>query len=213
MASPPRKTTASAAREPRFRNRVTVDEKLLAGMEKLLAQGENFSTVSVERLAEAAGIARATFYLHFRDKGELVTHLVEQVRREIVSSAGPWFEDASQTTREDMGRTLRGIIGVYRKHHTILAAMAQTAPTNPEVARLSRQMRDDLCAQSRKAVRQLREGKRSHPRANDLTADILTLAIDHCSTLHPELLQGRKFDDYVDTWTHISWSALASADD
>lgn len=199
----------SAPRSPRFKERSTIDEKLLLGMEKLLAQGENFSTVSVERLAETAGIARATFYLHFRDKGELVAHLVEQVRREIVTSAGMWFEDASTTTREDLSKTLRGIIGVYRTHHTILSAMAQTAPTNAEVERLSRLMREDLCVQSRKAVRQLRQSNRAHPQSNDLTADILTLAIDHCSTLHPEMLKGRKFDDIVETWTHISWSALA----
>lgn len=194
----------------RTQARPGIGEKLLSAMEKLLAQGENFSSVSVERLAEAAGIARATFYLHFRDKAELVTYLVEQVRKEIVSSAGAWFQDASLTTREDLEKTLRGIIGVYRKHHVILAAMAQTAPNNEQLAQLSRQMWDELCMQSRHAVAQLRKAGRAHEAASDQVADVLTLAIDHCATLHPEYLQGRRFEAFVKTWTHISWNALAA---
>ncbi len=193
----------------RFRERVSIDVKLLRAMEQLLANGENFSTVSIDRLSELAGIARATFYLHFRDKAELVAHLVEQVQKEIVTSAGSWFEDASTTTRADMSRTLRGIVSVYREHHVILAAMAQTSPTNDEVALLSRKMRDQLCAQSRKAVRELKTAGIAHPDADDRVADILTLAIDHVSTLNPELFGDKAFEATVETWTHIAWSALS----
>ena len=46
----------------------------------------------------------------------------------------------------------------------------------------------------------------------DLVADVLTLAIDHCATLHPEHLQGRRFEAFVKAWTHISWNALAAAE-
>lgn len=192
------------------RNRLSTDEKLLAGMEKLLAQGENFSTVSIERLTESAGISRATFYLYFGDKGELVTHLVEQVKDEIVKSAGIWFQDASFVSRADMQQTLRGIIGVYRKHHVILAAMAQTASGNAEVARLSREMRTNLCWESRRAVSRLRSAGRAHPDASDLVADLLTLAIDLYSTAHAEMLQGKNFERVVAGWTHIAWNALAA---
>jgi AcrR family transcriptional regulator len=200
---------APAKKPRRFKERVSIDIKLLRAMEQLLANGESFSTVSIDRLSELAGIARATFYLHFRDKAELVAHLVEQVQREIVSAAGRWFEDASTTTKDDMARTLRGIIGTYREHHVILSAMAQTAATNDEVAALSRKMREQLCAQSRKAVRELREAGLAHPDADDRVAEVLTLAIDHVATFNPELLGEKAFAATVNTWTHIAWTALA----
>lgn len=209
----PRSTAkADLPRAPRFVQRPTIDLRLLDGLEKLISEGETFSTVSVERLAMAAGIGRATFYKHFRDKGELISHLFEQVRKEIIAAAGMWFEDASTTSRADLARTLRGILGVYRRHHVVLSAMAQTAVTNEDVGRLSRQMRDELCLQSRKALRQLRQAGRANPEAEDLVADLLTLAIDHCSTLEPDLLEGRGFDRLVESWTHISWSALGMTD-
>lgn len=194
------------------RSRLATDEKLLVGMEKLLAQGESFSTVSIERLTESAGISRATFYLYFRDKGELVTHLVTKVRDEIVKSAGVWFEDASLVRRSDMQQTLRGIIGVYREHHVILAAMAQTAASNPDVAQLSREMRSNLCRESRRAVAQLHHAGRGHPDSSDLVADLLTLAIDHCATAHPEMLHGKNFERLIAAWTHIAWNALVAPD-
>jgi AcrR family transcriptional regulator len=206
-----KKTKSPSPRQSaRTAGRLSIDEKLLHGMEKLLAQGESFSTVSVERLAETAGIARATFYLHYRDKADLVAHLVRQVRKEIVAAAGVWFEDASRTTRKDIERALRGILGVYRTHHVILSAMSQTASTNEEVARLSHQMWEELCEASRKALRQLKASKRAHPQGSERVADFLTLAINHCATLHPQMLRGRKFEETVEAWTHISWNALAA---
>ena len=212
MATKPRASKSAPAEDPRLarRNRLSTDDKLLVAMERLLETGESFSTVSIERLAEVAGISRATFYLYFRDKAELVTHLVQRVRDEIVTSAGVWFQDASLVQRSDLRQTLKGIIGVYRKHHVILAAMAQTAPSNADVARLSEQMRSDLCLESRRALARLRGKARAHRDASDLVADLLTLAIDHCSTLHPEMLKGKAFDRVVDAWTHISWHALAA---
>lgn len=210
MAAQKKAGERTDAKKPRrFKERVSIDIKLLRAMEQLLANGESFSTVSIDRLSELAGIARATFYLHFRDKAELVAHLVEQVQREIVASAGRWFEDASTTTKDDMARTLRGIIGTYREHHVILAAMAQTAATNDEVAMLSRKMREQLCAQSRKAVRELREAGLAHPDADDRVAEALTLAIDHVATFNPELLSDKALPATVNTWTHIAWSALS----
>lgn len=208
MPAPTRKFSDSPRSAERRLRRSDINEKLLSAMEALLARGETFSSVSVERLAEAAGISRATFYVHFRDKAELVRHLVEQVRSEIVAAAGRWFEDASFTTREDIKQTLRGIIGVYRTHHVILSAMTQMAPSDVEVAKLSRRMLEELCMESRKAVSQLGAAGRGNPKATELIADILTMAIHHCSIAHPELLAGRKFEQLVEGWTHISWSAL-----
>jgi TetR/AcrR family transcriptional regulator, ethionamide resistance regulator len=210
MSTPVRRFSASPRSATRQRGRTDVNQKLLAAMETLLARGETFSSVTVERLAEAAGISRATFYLHYRDKAELVRHLVEQVRSEIVAAAGRWFEDASLTTRADIKQTLRGIIGVYRTHHVILSAMVQMAPADVEVAKLSRRMVDELCAESRRAVGQLAAAGRGNPKASERVADLLTMAIHHCSIAHPELLSGRKFEELIETWTHISWSAMAS---
>ncbi len=205
------KTSTNIAKErEKRRKKVSVDKKLLLAMESLLQNGEEFSTTTIERLSETAGISRATFYLNYRDKADLVTHLFEQVRIEIIESAGQWFVNAASTTYEDIRTTLKGILGTYREHYVVLAALHQTAQTNPEVAKLSQEMRDGLCQASIKAAQDLADAGRGNPKAGATVAMLLTLAIDTVSTLQPELLDDENLDDTCDAWAHITWSALAN---
>jgi hypothetical protein len=39
------------------------------GLEKLLAEGESFTGLTVERLASVAGVSRSMFYVCFEDNG------------------------------------------------------------------------------------------------------------------------------------------------
>ncbi|GAB3379158.1 hypothetical protein GCM10027567_22490 [Spongiibacter taiwanensis] len=178
-------------------------------MEELLENGEEFSTTTIDRLSETAGISRATFYLNYKDKADLVTHLFEQVRIEIIESAGDWFINAANTTYHDIRNTLKGILSTYRNHYVVLSALHQTAQTNSEVAKLSRDMRESLSHSSVKAAEQLKAAGRGNPLAGPMVASLLTLAIDSVSTLQPELLTDEKLDETCDAWAHITWSALA----
>lgn len=204
-------TNIAKEREKR-RKKISVDKKLLLAMETLLENGEEFSTTTIDRLSVTAGISRATFYLNYRDKADLVTHLFEQVRIEIIESAGQWFVSAGDTTFEDIRETIRGILSTYREHYVVLAALHQTAQTNPEVAKLSRDMRDGLVAASVKAAQELEAAGRGNAHAGPVVATLLTLAIDNVSTLQPELLDKENFDNTCDAWAHITWSSLASKD-
>ena len=67
--------------------KATIEDRLLGATERLIEQGFSFATLTVEQLATEAGIARATFYLHFSDKSELVAKLMVRVTQEVVGSA------------------------------------------------------------------------------------------------------------------------------
>ena len=209
-ANPADKATSIEKARDRRRKKISTDQKLLMAMEALLKNGEEFSTTTIERLSEAAGISRATFYLNYKDKGDLVTHLFEQVKVEIIESAGQWFVSAGTTTYDDIKRTIRGILGVYKEHYVILSALHQTAQTNPELAIIARDFKDGLCEASCQALIQLRQAGRANTEADDMVARLLTLAIDNVSTLQPELLDERNFQISCDAWSHITWSALVA---
>jgi len=199
-----RRRATPAADRPR------IEDKLLAAMEKLLAKGGGFSSVSIEQLMAAAGLARATFYLHFRDKGELLTRLMERVRQEIVVSAGLWFQHAELAQREDMRRALVGILGVYRKHHVIIDAVVETASRDAQVARLWRETMEGLCAESRSAVLALRQAGRASEAATPLLADLLTWSVNHCALQYGRRLRGAQLEKLADALTHICWNAIVS---
>lgn len=203
--------TSNIAKErEKRRKKVSVDKKLLIAMEKLLENGEEFSTTTIERLSEAAGISRATFYLNYKDKADLVTHLFEQVRIEIIESAGDWFIDAANTTYDDIRKTLSGILRTYREHYVVLSALNQTAQTNTDVAALAKGMRQSLSESSIQAAEQLAKAGRGNPHAGPVVASLLTLAIDNVSTMQPELLTEDNIGATIDAWAHITWASLAA---
>jgi len=78
----------SVTRRPRGRPDGTTVSSLLEALERMLEQGRSFTTVSVDELAREAGISRATFYLHFRNKGDVVRRLMEEVEKEVAAAAG-----------------------------------------------------------------------------------------------------------------------------
>jgi len=51
---------------------------LLEATKQLLAEETSVAALSVDRIVAAAGMSRATFYLHFKDKTELVAALAEE---------------------------------------------------------------------------------------------------------------------------------------
>lgn len=196
--------------KPAKAERPKIEDQLLRAMEQLLDEGESFSAVSIERLTSAAGLARATFYLHFRDKAELVTRLMGRVREEIVASAGLWFEHAELAQREDMRTALRGILGVYQKHHVIIDAVVETARRDAQVAQLWNEMLEALCAESRRAVQSLRLAGRARAEATPLLADVLTWSVNYCAMHYGAKLQGRQLDKLVETLTHVCWNAIVA---
>ena len=115
----------------RARNDVDValnmEERLQQALERLLDRGLTITAISVDALSREAGIARATFYLHFRDKGELVARLIARVADEVVGAGGLWFVHAEDARFEDLRAAMARFFDAYLEHHAILAAAAETA--------------------------------------------------------------------------------------
>jgi AcrR family transcriptional regulator len=185
-----------------------VEQRLLAAMERLLERGVAFGSLSVEQLAAEADMARATFYLHFRDKGELVLRLMGQLTDEIIASAGVWFENAEHADRRDIERALHGIVGTFRKHHAIVAAINDTAPYDPAVAKLYGEMMDKLCAASRRAIATVKKQGKAHPQATPDVGTILTWAVDlYCARFIRDH-DGAQVYRLVKSLAHICASAI-----
>ena len=70
-------------------------QQILASAGELL-QGWSYGDISMERIAERAGIAKGTLYLYFRTKEELFLRLFEQ-------QLGTWYAEIEALAREDAG--------------------------------------------------------------------------------------------------------------
>lgn len=166
---PTRRTRAKYARG----ERPTIEARLLGAMERLLEKGNRFASVSVEQLMEEAGMTRSSFYLHFRDRGELVSRLMQQVASELAESTGTWLANAESAHRSDMEKALVGMVQSYKKHQAILAAINDVAPHDENVATLYQDMVESLCLQARSSLKTVKRAGRSRPGATDDVADIM----------------------------------------
>ncbi|MGQ0619776.1 MAG: TetR/AcrR family transcriptional regulator [Panacagrimonas sp.] len=174
---PTRATRAKPGHQPRE----SIEDRLLAAMERLLEKGQRFAALSVEQLTQEAGISRATFYLHFRDKGELVARLMGQVTEELIASTGAWLGNADDAQRKDLQQALVGVVQTFRKHQAILAAVSDTAPHDPSVASLYQAMIDRTGVQTRRSLATVKRKGLSRPAADNDVADALSeMIVTYC---------------------------------
>lgn len=199
---PTRRTRAKLGDQPRQ----SIEDRLLLAMERLVEQGHRFAEVSVEQLAEAAGIARGTFYLHFRDKGELVARLMSLVTEEIISSTGTWMSNAEAADDPELRQALVGMVATFKKHQAILAAVHDTASHDRNVAALYRRMVERIVEQSRASLDIARRKGRSRPGATDDVAEVLSWMIVMYLARFVGEREGAALDQLAETLGYISAS-------
>lgn len=212
MSKPPKRIRKRPAPERELAS-PRVEEPLLEAIESLLESGHTFGSLTVAQLAREAGIGRATFYLHYRDKGELVRRLMRKLTAEVIHSAGAWFAPGGTVDRASMQRALQGIVATFKKHQAVLAAANDMAPFDPEVAEAHAQMMDELCRLSRKAVSQVRRTGQASDKATPELADLLTWFLElYCARFIADR-NGRQVNALVDLFAHVCGSAIFAAHD
>lgn len=134
----------SVTRKPRAKpigdRRPAIESRLLEATERLLADGTAFTELSVEQLCSEAGIARSTFYVYFRDKGDLVVRLAEEMLDHLATAAAAWWQAGS--SREELLAATRAMVGIYARHTALFAALTETAAYDAELREIQEAMLD-----------------------------------------------------------------------
>lgn len=191
---------------------LNMEERLQLALERLLDRGLTITAISIDALAREAGIARATFYLHFRDKGELVARLIARVADEVVGAGGLWFVHAEDARFEDLRAAMARFFDAYMQHHAILAAAAETAPYDAQVGELHSRMIERFVAESRQAVQRIAASGRAHAGLPTMVAEVLSWSVNHTYVQYGKGLDDARREAFIDTWTHVVWHAIFAPD-
>src|SRR6201991_5144504 len=116
----------SVTRKPQARRRERreqIERRLLDATDRLMADGTSFTELSVDRLATEAGISRASFYIYFEDKGDLLRRLTTQVFEDLASSGEKWWSVADRHDPADALAAITDIVAGYRRHQALLVAL------------------------------------------------------------------------------------------
>jgi AcrR family transcriptional regulator len=137
----------------RAQRRETIMRALSDAVQRLHAEGEAFTNVSVARLVKEAGISRTTFYVYFVDKGDLIYALTEEVVGELVKTTRAWWELPPEATKQDLRAALLHTEEINVPG--VMASIVEVASYDPVV----RQRYHDLVARSAsEASRFIQEG-------------------------------------------------------
>lgn len=200
----------SVTRKPRAKpvadRRPAIEKRLLEATERLLADGNAFTELSIEQLCSDAGIARSTFYVYFRDKGDLVVRLAEEMLDHLSTAAAAWWTPDS--TRDDLLAATRTMVAIYASHAALFAALTETAAYDAELRRIQEEMLD---RHAEPLARLIETGKRNgtvreiHTRETVIA--LIWMVQGACHRLTPQAGE-RGLDHLAETITSICWHAL-----
>lgn len=125
----PSRRARSADKAPKL----SVEDRLLAAIQRLLKEDKSFGMLSVEQLATEAGLSRGTFYVHFKDKDELVIRLVQYLTDELVAGLGNWGLGLDWANEEDVKQAVDGVMRCFYEHRAIVVAIRDTMKGNQEI--------------------------------------------------------------------------------
>ncbi len=186
-----------------------MERRLLDATERLMSEGASFTELSVDRLSTEAGISRASFYIYFEDKADLLRRLARQVMGDLADGGARWWSVAWRHDPDDVRAAMAGIIARYRRHQPVLVALNEMAAYDPLVAATYRDLLADV---SQRLTRVIEDGqadgsiRRGLPAAT--TADTLTWMVERAC--HQNLpVKPRDYDaELAATLAEIVWGAL-----
>lgn len=152
-------TTTRRPQRNRADRRARMEHDLLEATERLMDDGTTFTELSVDRLASEAGISRATFYVYFEDKADLLRLLAARVLAELSEAAQRWWSVADRRNAgslsdagnlRDAGET---IIASYREHQVIIGAAVELAAYSPDIAAWYRDLIGEIVADFEDVIR------------------------------------------------------------
>jgi AcrR family transcriptional regulator len=202
----------SVTRKPqvtRQQRREQMERRLLDATERLMSEGGSFTELSVDRLSTEAGMSRASFYIYFEDKADLLRRLARQVMGDLAEGGARWWTVAWRHDPDDVRAAMAGIIDTYRRHQPVLVALNEMAAYDPLVAATYRDLLTDI---SRRLTRVIEDGqadgsiRRELPAAT--TAETLTWMVERAC--HQNLpMKPRDYDaELAATLAEIVWGAL-----
>ena len=107
------------------------EREILEAAQTLLRE-RPFREVTVNAIMARTGVKRPSFYVHFRDRHDVVLRVFAEIGDEMYAVTEPWFAadaDAIEANRVGLG----GLVGLYARHGRVIKAVADAAADDPDV--------------------------------------------------------------------------------
>lgn len=189
------------------RRREATQEKILAAFRELLETGSPVAAMSVDRICEAAGVSRSTFYAHFPDKTELIARLAAEDSEPWMALAEPVLADPA-AGREDVERVVRTLVTNWREHAVVGAAIIELAEYDAAAHDAWQATISGMAQTVADHLRLRWAGRESEHADPDTVAEVLAWMVERCC--HKMLPADAPADDEqaIAALTEVVWRVL-----
>ncbi|QLY28837.1 TetR/AcrR family transcriptional regulator [Nocardia huaxiensis] len=200
--------------QPRRREkRIALEGRLLDAAETLMSeQNLTFAELSVDRLAGAAGISRASFYLYFEDKGQLLRQLAQQALTEISEAAKTWWLAAERNNPDDLQQAMKNVLATYRQRRLILSAVVEEATYDQGIAEVFNELIDGVRNTTREIIERGQAGGRIRPMPAEEIAGALTWMVERVCYQMIRNTEPENDETLAAALTQIIWNTLYLTD-
>lgn len=181
--------------------------RLLPAVERLLER-ETYAEISVEQIADEAGISRSSFYNYFEDKGDLLRTLTAEVMGAIIDASRQWWMLPPEADRDELREAIAHMVDTYTPHAGLMRAVADFTSRDARV----REEFDAYMQRGAEGIaRYIRDGQRAAAFRPSLDADRAALWLDWMAERGLSELGRPGAEDperAVTALTDIFWKAL-----
>jgi AcrR family transcriptional regulator len=136
MAQGKTNMTSAVSEQPRRRTlrdeqKENTRQKLLAAARHLFGE-KGYSATTIDDIVEAAGASRGTYYLYFKNKGEIVTELAEEYTA-ATEGLLPELAALEDPSREHLRSWLSKYVDLVITHQVTIRASMQAEGGAPEM--------------------------------------------------------------------------------
>lgn len=180
-------TTEGRRETPTTAKRAAVQAAVLEATEELLAEGNSFADLGIEKIATRAGISRTAFYFYFADKRELLERLTEEINALLFEQANVWFSGQGDPD-EELRTALANVAALYREHAVLMRVLVEVATYEAGVATFWRSTLDRFVDATERRILEERQAGRA---AVDGHARAIAFALTWMTerTLYQDLVQ------------------------
>ncbi|MCK9249787.1 MAG: TetR/AcrR family transcriptional regulator [Solirubrobacteraceae bacterium] len=203
MSTTDRPVPAAGTKRSRTRRGV------LDAVDRLLAEGNSYTELSVARIIAESGISRSTFYTYFSDKGALLRSAVDDLGPEVNAAGQAWQDVDATIDRDGLRAILGNVIRTYQPHARMMAEVYAAGSHDP----LVREKVDELMGHSIRGLRRhIERGQRAGFVDRRLlpleTATWLVWMFER--TQHQDLAHAddAEIDAMIDALTDLVWDTL-----
>ncbi len=150
-------------------------ERLLIAAERVFADS-GYAKASIARIADEAGVSRATFYVYFESRHEVLVKLAES----LVAAAAQAQRETSadpDSPRAVIAEAIDTVLDLYADHGGLVRVIEQQAELDDDIAGLWRQLWSGQIERGAKFIRRLQRSGQSEPGVDPTVAAESMIAV------------------------------------